>query len=288
MSEWIRESQMAGSWYPDEPAELRAVLKECFRVANDTYPENPRLRCDTKSAGLMAPHAGYQFSGVTAACAYSVLGEWKPGRVVVLAPSHQEFFDHISLWHHTEGRAAWKTPLGELTVDGEFCERLLLVSDHIKAGSDGHRHEHSLELQLPFLQHLLGETKLVPLSIGHQRTELIDALVDALASCADDVPTLVIASTDLSHFHNLRDAQRLDERFLQQVEDLDHASLAREMQLRSCEACGGGGVVALMRWAQRTMNSPSATLLDYRTSASVTGETQSVVGYAAALIRDGA
>ena len=265
------------------------MLDDLRALAVDTCPGHPRLSADTSFAGLIAPHAGYQYSGLTAACAYSALGDFRPQRVVVLAPSHQEFFDHISIWYSEEAGSAagWQTPFGTIPVDKDFCRRLLASDARIRAGEDGHRQEHSLELQLPFLQHWLGAFQLVPVCIGHQSPHLLDALANGLISCVDETPTLIVASTDLSHFHNQGDARRLDQRFLLQVENMDHESLERELQHRSCEACGGGGVVVLLRWAKALMASPRSTLLDYRTSGDITGAYDSVVGYASALVHEG-
>ncbi len=286
LSKSLRPPRMAGSWYPGLPDELEQLLSS---YREELPAERGRLGAATRWAGLVCPHAGYRYSGRCAARAYAALGDWRPGRVVVVAPSHHEWFPGSSFWSPQPDRpaaGAWSTPLGQLEVDVEFGARLGRCLPGLSFGQAGHRDEHSLELQLPFLQHALGPFRLAPLVMGDQRPEAVRELATALAACLDELPTLLVASTDLSHFHEVGEAAELDGLFLRKLEQGDEEQLLSALHSGACEACGGGPVAAVLGALRRALGSVRVELLDYRSSADTTGETDSVVGYGAALIRE--
>lgn len=286
-----RVARMAGSWYPDQPTALASLLDELRPAAR---PTSSRPAPSARLAGLLAPHAGYQYSGHTAAVAYAALDEWRPVRVVVLAPSHREAFSGACAWSPVAGRAApgsWRTPLGEIPVDDAFLERLGHALPRLRYGQAGHGEEHSLELQLPFLQQVLGAFRLAPIVLGEQSADTVLHLSAALSEVLRDeqatCPTLLVASSDLSHFHPLDIATRLDSRFLDLFAAGDEHKLLGELAAGSCEACGGGPAAALLSCCRHLMKRPIVEVLDYRTSAEAGGDEGSVVGYGAALVRDG-
>jgi AmmeMemoRadiSam system protein B len=274
---------MAGTWYPGQPDELRRLLRS-YREELPTTPD--RLDPATRLAGLVSPHAGYPYSGRCAAKAYAALGSWRPRRVVVVAPSHQEWFPGVSFWSPVEGHPApghWSTPLGDVDVELEFGARLARQLPSLHCGQQGHRAEHSLELQLPFLQHALGSFRLVPLVMGDQRPEQVRNLVEALAASLDEIPTLLVASTDLSHFHDVEEAAALDNLFLKTLGSATDETLLTALH---SGACDGGPVAVVLGTLRRVLGDVTVDVLDYRTSAEITGDTSSVVGYGSALIRE--
>lgn len=284
MREALRAPRMAGSWYPAEGVELRRLLDSfAAELPHEGFWLDPR----TRLAGLVCPHAGYLYSGRCAARAYATLGAWRPVRVVVLAPSHREWFPGVSCWSPLPGTPApgrWATPLGEVELDLEFIQSLREHLPELRLGQEGHRAEHSLELQLPFLQHALGSFRLVPLVLGDQSPDLVRRLAQALAATLDEQPTLLVASTDLSHFHTQQEAGALDDAFLKTLLRADDEALLEALRSGACEACGGGPVAAMLGTLRRALGRARVRVLDYRSSAEVTGETASVVGYGSALI----
>jgi len=284
----LRLPRMAGTWYPADAAGLASLVDACLAEA---APHVPRLPGTTHRAGVMAPHAGYLYSGRCAGHAYATLASWRPERVVVVAPSHREAFAGVCLWSARSGQVTegcWRTPLGDVEVDGAFAARLAEILPELRLGSAGHGAEHSLELQLPFLQRALGTFRLVPLVMGDQRPATVEGLSRGLARAldGDPVPTVLVASTDLSHFHDAVAAMELDGRFLRLLEGADQGPLLEALAAGRCEACGGGPVAAVLGALRQGPGRITVQVLDHRDSSRVNGDEDSVVGYAAALIRE--
>jgi hypothetical protein len=236
---------------------------------------------------IVAPHAGYQFSGPVAGYSYALLKGRKPQRVVVIAPSHYEAFDFSSVY---DG-AAYSTPLGEVPVDREFVNRLVRMDPSIQLSATGHtptadKREHSVEVQLPFLQRVLGEFKLVPIVMGDQSWRNCRALGVALAKLIQGSDTLIVASSDLSHYHPYDDAVRIDHKTLQGIEQWDYLSMSSNFDQRNWEACGGGPIIAAMIAAER-LGANQARLLKYANSGDTAGDHSRVVGYGAVAFSKG-
>jgi AmmeMemoRadiSam system protein B/AmmeMemoRadiSam system protein A len=220
-----------------------------------------------------------------AAYSYAALKGRKYARVVVLSPSHYESFGFSSVYDGD----AYETPLGIIPVDKEFAGRLTAMDPSIRFSDSGHRHlpegaEHGLEVQLPWLQHLLGDFALVPVTMGDQSYLTCRALGCALASLITaEGDTLIVASSDLSHFHPHNQAVKMDHKTLNALEVWDYFTMARNFESRAWEACGGGPVVAAMIAAER-LGARQVRVLKYAHSGNVTGDFERVVGYAAALL----
>lgn len=230
---------------------------------------------------VVAPHAGYVYSGPVAAYSYALLKGRKFDRVVVIAPSHYDAFGFSSVY---DG-AAYATPLGRIPVDRAFAAKLARTSPLIKLSAAGHtpsadRPEHALEVQLPFLQRVLGPFQLVPVIVGDQSYDTCRALGVALAKLIQGSSTLIVASSDLSHFHPYDDAAKLDRKTLKAIAEYDYFDLSRNLELRVWEACGGGPIVAAMIAAER-LGATDAKVLRYANSGDVTGDRSRVVGYGA-------
>src|SRR5208283_823062 len=243
----------------------------------------------------VAPHSGYLYSGPVAAWTYAALqaqakGGHKYSRVVLIAPSHYVSFGFTSVYDGD----AYSTPLGLVHVDKEFARRLVKMSSTIQLSDKGHQAtqdapEHSVEVELPWLQRILGNFELVPIVMGDQSYESSRALGVALAKMLrNDHDTLVLASSDLSHYHPYADAESIDHKTLHALEAYDYYSMSRNFQYRGpgepgiWEACGGAPIVAAMIYAER-MGANKAEVMKYANSGDITGDKTRVVGYSADL-----
>lgn len=272
----VREPAVAGQFYPANPAELAKLVDSLLAKAPE--PQLPEV------AALVAPHAGYMYSAEVAAHAYAALKGRKIARVVVISPSHIDAFPFSAVY---DGEA-YATPLGRIPVDRAFGAALVKSSKLIQLSERGHRPsmgrvEHALEVQLPFLQRLLGEFRLVPIIMGDQSYEACRALGLALAANIRGPDTVIVASSDLSHYHKYDEAVRLDRRTLRAIEEFDYLSLWRNLQQQVWEACGGGPIVAAMIAAEK-LGARQAKVLKYANSGDVTGDKSQVVGYGAVAI----
>ncbi len=272
----IRKPSVAGSFYPANPAALKKMIAEYMDEAETPQIEQPVM-------GIISPHAGYIYSGSVAAHAYALLKNQSVQRVVVISPSHVDSFRGASIYNGH----FYETPLGKIKVDRDFSERLAAESDLIKLSAEGHttkyqgRGEHALEVQLPFLQHVLEEFELVAVVMGEQSYESCRALGRALGELIENNETIIVASSDLSHFHPYKEAVQLDKKVLRAIEEWDYYNLSRNCNARIWEACGAGPIVATMI-AVEHLGANVAQLLKYANSGDVPAGNQSqVVGYAA-------
>jgi AmmeMemoRadiSam system protein B/AmmeMemoRadiSam system protein A len=272
----VRQPGVAGSFYPADPKALTTMIDDMLAKASSSQPpiSDPIL-------AVVAPHAGYEFSGPVAAYTYAALKGRKFSRVVVIAPSHHEYFDFTSVYDGD----AYATPLGTVRVDKAFATQLVKMSPTIQFSSHGHTPtkegaEHALEVQLPWLQRVLGDFVLVPIVMGDQSYENSRALGVALAKLIHGQDTLIVASSDLSHYHPYDDAVKIDHKTLNALQEWDYFSMSRNFEARVWEACGGAPIVAAMIAAER-MGANEARVLKYANTGDVTGDRSRVVGYSA-------
>jgi hypothetical protein len=252
---------VAGSFYPAREVELERY----FEHFNALIEENNTLP-DLDSRAVIVPHAGYVYSGYTANLAYRVLQSSKIKKYVVIGPSHRVAFEGTSLCDFS----AYETPFGEIESADDIVIKLqekfslsCLVNAHA---------EHSTEVQFPFIKHYMGEVKIVELVYSSVDAEYLSRIIDFVLEQED---CGVIISTDLSHFHDLQEAEELDTICLDAVKNLDVEKLHS-----GCEACGMIGVEAMMLSAKKLSLTPH--VLDYRTSADASGNSSRVVGYMSA------
>lgn len=279
----IRRPAVAGSFYPADPEELA-------RTVDDLLAGAPAREIEGDLVALISPHAGYIYSGHVAAHGYSLLRGSNISRVVVISPSHIGAFPGAAVYDGD----AYETPLGVIPVDKRFAQRLAdshMLLRLVGYGHDwreGYRGEHALEVQLPFLQRALGKFELVPVVMGDQGYETCRVLGRELARLIRGPETLVVASSDLSHFHPYNEAVEMDKKVTDAVERWDFYSLSRNIQEERWEACGGGPVVAAMIAAEK-LGASRSTLFRYANSGDVpAGDDERVVGYASmGLIDDG-
>ncbi len=267
----IRAAAVAGVFYPGDPGELARTIASMISSQGGA-DVSPGVR------GVIAPHAGYLYSGPTAARAYGKLAKGAYDTVVVVAPSHREFFEGVSAYDGD----AYLTPLGSVSVDTDLRDALISVAPCVRASALGHGGEHAVEVHLPFLQSVLGTFSFLPLVIGHQTPGICFALGEALAAVLPDRRGLLVASTDLSHFHSDREAREIDEVVIGDVRAFDSRALMSHLTEGAAEACGGGPVVAVMT-ALKSLGATRVEVMEYATSGDVTGDRRSVVGYLSAL-----
>ena len=270
----VRPAAVAGGFYPADPKILSAMIDDLLAHASPQPINDPIL-------AVVAPHAGYEFSGPVAAYTYAALKGRKFSRVVVIAPSHYEAFNFTSVYDGD----AYATPLGTVQVDKAFAKQLAKMSATIRLSSQGHvptpkGAEHALEVQLPWLQRVLGDFELVPIVMGDQSYENSRALGVALAKLIQGSDTLIVASSDLSHYHPYNEAVKIDHKTLNALEAWDYFSMSRNFEARIWEACGGAPIVAAMIAAER-MGANQALVLKYANSGDITGDHSRVVGYSA-------
>jgi len=271
----VRESVIAGSWYPGDPARLTKDIKGYLKQV-------PEHTIEGELIALISPHAGYLYSGQVAAHAYKLLEGKEYDIVVIIAPSHRAYFQGASVYP----MGGYRTPLGIVPIAEEITEALMKKSPLIDAIPQAHSQEHSLEIQLPFLQVVLKDFRLVPIVMGQQDLPMCKELSAAIADVIKGENALVIASTDLSHFHTYDEAVALDKKFVQHVEAFDPEGLNKALSGGQCEACGGGPVVAVMLAAQ-ALGADKSEVLNYANSGDVTGDHDRVVGYMAAVLYRG-
>ena len=270
----IRPAAVAGTWYPGSAGALASEV-DAYLGAATAGPAG-------EVHAILSPHAGLLFSGPVAAHAYKAAGKGQYDVAVLVGPSHYVRFDGVSIW--PEG--AFATPLGPAPIDrqGAAAVARFPVVRHLPAA---HQREHSLEMQLPFLRRVLPELPIVPLLIGFQRRETIQALAEAIAGAFAGRRALLIASTDLSHFFDATTAASLDGRVQEAIAAFDPERLLvrfeeyPEGERGRYVACGGGAAIAVMM-AARTLGARDARVLKYGHSGQISGDNSGVVGYLAA------
>lgn len=279
----IRPSAVAGTWYPGSAGALTKDVDAYLADAGQV----PEGRVDA----IIAPHAGLIFSGPVGACAYkaAAASESPFDLAVLVGPSHFTAFEGVSVWPD----GAFATPLGDAVIDTAGVAALS-SSPIVQALPSAHEREHSLEMQLPFLRRLFPDLPIVPLLMGFQRRQTIEALAGALVAAFRGRRPLLVASTDLSHFFDAATASSLDGRVIDAVEAFDPDALLRrfeeypEHERGRYVACGGGPAIAVTM-AARAMGARDSRVLKYAHSGEVSGDNERVVGYLGAafgLFRD--
>ena len=274
----VRPSPIAGTWYPGDAAALAASV--------DGYLSQARVEpLEGRLIGVVAPHAGHQYSGGVAGHAFRLLVGLAPEVVVVVSPFHAVHPAPLL----TSAHQAYATPLGSVPVDHERLERLgaqLRRAGHDLEGLRRDR-EHALEIELPFLQRALDRPfRLLPLMVRSHERQTVEALGHALAEVLEGAAAVLVASSDLSHFYPDPLARRFDSALLRRLEAFDPAGVLAAEEQGLGFACGRGAIAAVL-WAARDLGADHVRVLHHATSGDVTGDRSSVVGYAAAAITAG-
>ena len=272
--EKIRDSIVAGSFYPDDPYVLGMQIED--------YLNNAKLLDINNIKALICPHAGYIYSGQVAAYSFKQIINKKFDIIIIISPSHSESFDFVSVYDGD----AYNTPLGRVGIDKKRSTLLVENNPRIHFSDKGHNNEHSIEVQLPFLQSMFGEFEFIPVVIGSQSRQNIHAIGKSISEVFKGENIIIIASSDLSHYHPYNDAVILDKQVENLVGKFDIDNLEEEFLKSNIEMCGGGPVAAAMI-AAKNLGANKALILKYLNSGDVSGERKAVVGYlAAALFQD--
>lgn len=267
MSE-VREPAVAGQFYPRSPGELEQQVKSMIGVG----PVRPAL-------GVISPHAGYVYSGGVAGAVYGAVE--MPELFVVLGPNHTGLGAAAAVM--TSG--IWRMPMGDVTVDSRLAEAILARSRVLAADETAHAFEHSVEVQLPFLQYLKGKVDFVPISLMTTSPEALRDIGQAIAGAIseDRRRVLVIASSDMTHYESQAEAQEKDSLALGRVLDLDPDGLLETVLSHHITMCGVGPATAMLH-ACRALGATGAKLVKYATSGDITGDFSQVVGYAGVIV----
>jgi len=272
----VRPSPIAGKWYEGDPTILARIV--------DEYLDDVQLpELDGKVIAVIAPHAGHMYSGAVAGHAFAAIRGREPDLVAVIAPMHHPYLEPLLTSQHD----AYSTPLGKIRVDQDALRELdaVLKSDLGFGLSLVKRDpEHSLEIELPFLQRALASKwKLLPVMVRAREPRISQGLGKALARVLRDKSFVLVASTDLSHFYNQQTALTYDRAMLDAIESFDPESAFDLERAGKGFACGLGAVTAVL-WASRELGADKVKVLRHATSGNVTGDYSSVVGYGAAAI----
>jgi AmmeMemoRadiSam system protein B/AmmeMemoRadiSam system protein A len=265
----IREPVFAGSWYPSDSSDLRQMVTGFLKGAQ-------KRKLEGDIVALWVPHAGYPFSGKIAALAFKQLEGETFETVIVAGPSHRYYFEGISVFD----RGHYRTPLGLIPIDTVLADQLKSASDNIYYRPKAHAQEHCVEVELPFLQEVLGDFKLVPVVFGNSSAEEIKDFGEALMDILGAQKRLLVLSADLSHYHSYDRARELDMAGLEAVRNLDAEDLAEKLNSGKAELDAPGAAIAMIM-AVRGLGAEKAVLLEYANSGDVMGDKARVVGYGA-------
>jgi AmmeMemoRadiSam system protein B len=272
-----RPSPIAGTWYLGDPVKLASQIDaflDSVKLSEEDLPG--------RLIGLLVPHAGHRFSGRTAAYAYKAIQDKPRKLVVILSPYHPYSKDDFLTTSHK----SYQTPIGKVPVAESELSALgeLLNTQGLKISQISKDEEHSLEIQLPFLQRTWKtEFSLLPLMVRSHDPILLNHLAEALFQVVAEKDYLLVASSDLSHFYPLESAEAFDSEMLQRIKALNPSSVLSAEADGKAFACGAGAVAAML-WASKLAGADKVQILNYSTSADATGDQNSVVGYGSAAI----
>jgi len=265
----VREPAVAGKFYPANPKSLHADLASYFSPSCERIP----------AIGCIAPHAGYMYSGAVAGAVFSAIQI--PERCIILCPNHTGRGHPLSIM--PEGK--WRTPLGNVSIDSELAAALLRSYPALTDDTAAHQFEHAIEVELPFLQTIRPEVRMVPIAVGTGRLMLLDQLGQALATavqaCAE--PVLIIASSDMNHYEDDASTRVKDRKAIDKILALDPQGLYDAVMTESISMCGFGPAVAMLT-AAKLLGASKAELVRYATSGDASGDKDQVVGYAGIVV----
>jgi MEMO1 family protein len=270
---WHRKPVVAGSFYPSNPDELAAEIDEYLDKVE-------KKKFNGEILGVVCPHAGYIYSGPVAAYSYKQLIGSGIELVIVLAPSHRALFAGASVIDS----GIFETPLGEVEIDG-ISGQALLNEPHFSFIKEAHSSEHSLEVQVPFLQRVLADFKIVPVVLGSSGLKFCTDIADELYNCIknDKRRIAVVISTDLSHYHPYNEAVKIDREYINALKTGDEKVIENIKAAGKAEACGHAAVMAGLLLCKK-LGADSVEILHYANSGDTAGGKDEVVGYLSAAI----
>ena len=279
----VRRPCQAGVFYSNSRNSLIAEIERCFthRLGPGELPK-PSAEGPRGIVGILSPHAGYMYSGPVAAFSYKALAEdGEPRTAVILGPNHTGMGSGVSIM--TEG--AWETTLGTVKIDSETAKAITNSSDIIDVDDEAHLLEHSIEVQVPFLQYLYDDRiKIVPICMMIQDRDTSIEVGSAISEASKGKDLIVIASSDMTHYEPQSSAERKDKIALKMIEALNVEGLYQAIESENISMCGYGPIAALIHYA-KTAGVKKASIEAYRTSGDITGDLGAVVGYSSAVFR---
>ena len=269
----VKNADLAGSWYPLNSSQLRNQLQGYLDSANPG-------KIDGDVFAIISPHAGYQFSGPVAAYGFKALQGRAIKTVVIIGFGHRRFFDGISVYD----RGSWRTPLGEIKIDERLARQIIASNKRIRYEPELFSEENSVEMQVPFVQMVFKDADIVPIAFGTQDYKDAEILAQALASALKGRPdVLVVASTDLSHYHPYEEANHIDKRLMETLNKMRAKDLYDEAVQGTCQLCGVMPVSAMLI-AAVMLGFDNMEVLKYANSGDTFGDKSKVVGYVSAVI----
>lgn len=268
---YIRKAVYAGMFYPSSKKEITAAL--------DAFFDNKELSARINPIAVISPHAGYIYSGPVAAYSYNLLKFRKPELVIVLAPSHRVYIEGASVIPD----GYYETPLGDVKINPLAAR--LMDEPYFSFNNKIEELEHSLEVQVPFLQHVLGDFSIIPIVIGTHDFEKLDSIAGSIYKILKDFNGTfsIVISTDLSHFHLYDTANKIDAGFIEKLREYDEKALHESLITEKCEACGHAPLIAGMILS-RKLGASKIDILKYMNSGDTCGDKSKVVGYLAGAI----
>ena len=278
----IRQAAYAGSFYAAREKNLLESIEDCFKshLGPENLPEGIKYP-DNPLPFFVVPHAGYMYSGPVAASSYLELSKYKvPDTVVIFGPNHTGFGADIGV---PDKVTEWETPLGIISINHGFIDKLMKIDSKVQKNDSSHVREHSIEVQLPFLQYIFKKPfQLVPIAMMNQSYDSSLFLGESVAKLIKDKNIAVIASSDLTHFEHHDSAKNKDTQILNAIEKMDAKSMYDIKYKLNVTMCGFGPIAATIEAAKNT-NRTKSKILNYATSGDVTGDRGQVVGYGSAM-----
>jgi AmmeMemoRadiSam system protein B len=270
----VRTPAVAGMFYPKTNQELKSSIRNCFlhNYGPGKIPCSPE---DKKIIGVICPHAGYQYSGPIAANSYYAISSQRPELVIIIGPNHWG----IGLDVATMKEGAWRTPLGDIEIDRECAIKINKICKFIEIDSFSHTRDHCLEVQLPMLQEIFSHKfKILPLILIDQSYNTAREIGKAIAKIAKIKKTMIIGSSDFTHYESNDFAHAQDKSLIDTVVSLDADKFYKVLQEKQITACGYGAIASTMI-ACKELGATKGILNKYATSGDITGDKSSVVGY---------
>ena len=279
----LRRPAVAGSFYDGDSKSLNMQIEKCFlhKIGPGKIP-SVVLAGERKIVGLISPHAGYMYSGPVAAHGfYKIALDGKPDTIIILGPNHRGFGADVSIIINGK----WETPLGELEIDKDVAENILNNSKIIKVDNKAHQSEHSIEVQLPFIQYIFGKNvKIIPICMTRQDINTDIEIARSICSSVVDKNILIIASSDFTHYEPQEYAKNVDKQAINAILGFNPKKLYDIIYQQNLTMCGPGPITTMLI-ACKSLGAKKAELLKYATSGDITGMYDQVVGYASVIVQ---
>jgi len=269
----IRTPAVAGMFYPSEKNELKESIHQCF-LHTFGPGKLPPTEEKKKIYGIICPHAGYMYSGPIACHSFYSISSESPELFIIIGPNHWGVGCNVAAMKD----CSWETPLGQVEVDSDAASELSKISDIVDLDFFSHTKEHSLEVQVPMLQEVYSKFKILPIILIDQKRNAAEEIGDAVATIAKQKNSMIIGSSDFTHYEPNEFAHEQDKALIEPILDLDVEQFYKVLYEKNVTACGYGAIASTMI-ACKKLGATKGELLKYATSGDVTGDTSSVVGY---------